>query len=689
LKPIKIINFKKPISLIKTFKVKNIFAVVDEENTVRFYSLENFKVVGGIKTAKENHPIYNMVDISENLYFFLNSTKNDSSIFLWDIILKKLLQKFNYHTGEVYCVKFDKRSEYFLTAGSDGKVFLYSVKLRNKVLSLPPHTDYVLCADFSNDNIWVATSGYDKTINITNILSPNIAFKKKAHSSEVVALKFTNKKLISADKNGNVFIWNYYNGEILHKFEKLPYEIVDLAVDDDEDFLFVLCKNYIALYDLENYKLINERYIKIKEQSTSFAIKKDKLIVGTIRGSVEIFNLLQGEDELEKSLIQKDYKRAYELVEINPILKKSKNYLMLENLWKESTKKALSLLINDDRENAKKILMPFMNVVSKRGEIAKLFEDFKEFEKFKRAVANKNYPLAYTLASKYPTLKETVYFNKMEQEWIKLFNTAKSLLNKNARVEQIRELLKPFSGVSEKTPIIQAFINHRQIYELFKKKLSQKQFLDFFGMVGKYPFLANTPEYETALKYSYQLRDLAYESLKEGDYKKAHQIAQILKDIPFLKEEGEKIEKNAEIYSTFLSYLTAKRYDLVEELVKKYPFLIDTPEYKDMKKRIEKMLETIEKASVKGDVKSIKQIKNNFDAADLVKSKILQLTKMAYINQLDSQQDEKLKNRGIRNYLCLFGPDVEIDEFRKNKMISYHPTSCEFDELPDFIWEEI
>jgi len=689
LKPINIINIKKPVSLVKTFKIKDIFAVVDEENTLRFYHIDNFKVAGGIKTAKENRPNYNMVDISENLYFYLTAIKDENEVFLWDIVLKKLLEKFSLHSGEVSCVKFDKKSEYFLTAGTDGRVYLYSVKLRKKVLTLPPHNDYVLSADFSADNIWVATSGYDKTINITNILSININFRRSGHLSPVVALKFANKKLISAEKSGYVFVWDYYKGIIVHKFDKLPYEIVDIAVSEDEKFLFVLTTNGVALYDLINLKILKEKYIFIKEPTSSIAVKKYRLIIGTLKGSVEIYDLNEGERELEKYIIQKDFAKAYEVVEKNPVLIESEKFKLLEEIWQKKLNKALEYLINDDRESAKKIIMPFMNVTTKRGEIAKIFEDFQEFEKFKNAVKYKNYPLAYSLVSKYPTLKKTKFYEAMENEWKKVFTAAKSLLNKNARIDQIKDILRPFSGVSEKTPIIQAFINHRQIYEMFKKKLAEKKFGDFFAMVNKYPFLANTPEYEMALNYVYQLRDLAYESLKQGEFKKAYQIADILKNVSFLKEEAEKIKHDAEVYLEFLNYITSKKYDLVEEIVKKHPFLIDTPEYKDMKKRIEKMLETIEKASVKGDVKSIKQIKSNFDAADLVKSKILELTKMAYINQLESQNKDELRNKGIRNYLCLFGPDSDIEDLRKDKMISYHPTKCDFEDLPDFIWEEI
>ena len=44
-----------------------------------------------------------------------------------------------------------------------------------------------------------------------------------------------------------------------------------------------------------------------------------------------------------------------------------------------------------------------------------------------------------------------------------------------------------------------------------------KKFEEFFKLVEKYPFLYETPEYESAMKYGEKLLEVANKALKEGD----------------------------------------------------------------------------------------------------------------------------------------------------------------------------
>jgi hypothetical protein len=671
---IKRIAIKTPISKIK-YIGNSRFCVVDEENTVRIYSLEDYKLLGGFRIKlPKNRPLENGVDISASGKYLAIAVDGKKKTSVWDIENKRQLFLLGWHKGNVLSVTFDKDEKYLLTGGEDGRAYLWSLGTGKMVGALPPHADYILATDFSLNSLWAATGSYDRVVSITNIASMDISFRKKSHRGAVTKIKFlSHQQMVSGDKTGELVIWNYAKGSIFKRLPNMVDQVVDVCIDKDGKFLFVISTDKkVALYSLESFEQVTGEFIKLLSEPSTLEYINDKnyLIIGTLDGDVYIYDLLSDERELRALIKSKKYAQAYELLHKNPILQNTNAYKILENEWNKAINVSHKFLEKGDIESAKEFLKPFMDVPVKRTIIQNLLKDFREFDKFKKAVLIVKYPLAYSLAAQYPSFKDTVYYKKMEEDWRKLFNLAKEAILKENNIEKAKEYLKPFRGVSQKTPLIQALFNERQLYNLLKEKLAKKDFKEFFILIKRFPFLTETEEYEKAINFAKALNKNIQSLLKVGDYKKALEYAQILEQFPGYEETAKDYQQEAKVLMDFQRILATKNYHSIFEYVKLYPFLEDVNDYKLLLKEVNEKLRIAEKYAAKGDVEGIIE-----SVGDLIKIKeyslrIANLIKSAYLQQIISLLAEKLKGKkvdgyikkAIKNYINLIGYDLEIGD---------------------------
>lgn len=674
MEPIKRINIKTAISKIK-YIGDDRFCVVDEENTLRIYSLDDYKLLGGFRIKlPKNRPLENGVDISKNGKYLAIAVDGKKKTSVWDIENKKQLYLLGWHKGNVLSVSFDNEEKYILTGGEDGRAYLWSLTTGKMISALPPHADYILATDFSLNSLWAATGSYDRSITITNITSMDISYRKKSHRGAVTKLKFIkNQQMISGDKTGELIIWNYTKGSVLKRLPNMVDRIVDICVDKNNKFLFgISTDKKVALYSLESYEQITGEFIKLLSNPSAleYVDAKNYLIVGTLEGDIYIYDLLVDERELKALIKSKKYSLAYELLNKNPFLQATEAYKILENEWNKTLNVAHKFLEKGDIESAKEFLKPFADVPVKRAIIQNLLRDFGEFDKFKNAVLSLKYPLAYSLANQHPSFKDTIYYKKMEEDWKKVFNLAKETVLKENNIEKARELLKPFRGVPQKTPLIQALFNERQLYNLLKEKLAKKDFKEFFVLIKRFPFLTETEEYEKALNFAKILDNNIQLLLKKGDYKKAIEYVEILEQFPGYEEKAKEYKEKATVLMDFQRLLAMKDYHAVFEYVKMYPFLEETSDYKLFQQEINAKLRLAEKYAAKGDVEGIFK-----SVGDLVKIKeysmrIANLIKSAYLQQIISLLAAKLKGektdvliqKAVKNYVNLFGFDLEIGD---------------------------
>ena len=701
LKPLKIINVKKSVFRIRVVQSGEIY-VFDISNTIRIFD-EKFKLKGGAKIKMPTHnPFENSADISPKGNFLAIAEVKGKRTFIWDVKTKSIKYKFGWHKGEVLNVSFDNEEKYILTGGADSRAYIWSLRFGRMLMALPPHPDYILSGGFSKNNLWTATGSYDRLITITNIASPNVNYRKKVHRGAVNKIKFfLNNIMISGDKSGEIVKWDFRKGKILQRFGNMSDMVVDFDTDEKQEFLFAITKEKkVYLYDFKTGEIISNEFIKLNSLPTviAFNSNNEHLYIGCLDGSVYIFDLLEDRKKLKNAIEEKKYSIAYELVKQNPLLKRTKEYQNLENIWEKTLSVIYSLLEKGEVDKAKALFEPFKDVAIKRNIFQSMLKDYGEFEKFKKAVMNRKYPLAYSLARTYPVYKQSIYYKKMEDDFKKSFNKARELI-KLGKTEQAKEILKPFRGVSEKAPLIQALFNEKKLYDLLRSKLAKREFKDFFALVNRYPFLTDTEDYEKAMKYAELIRQKAYEAIQKGNYKDAIKFAEMLKEFPGFNEDADEIAREAKNILQFLVYLAEKDYDKVEEMINNYSYLEKLDDYKNFMQDYRNLISQGEKYAILGDVAKLKSLYAPYIQYDLFRNRVNQFVKRAYLNQIMSlfkQNDLENIAKGIKNYIKLFGFDNEIGDLSKlakkkgaNFTIDNYEKELNipFSSLPDKIWE--
>ncbi len=661
------LGFQHSITAVKALAGHRV-AVLDSSNSVRFFSLDPIVLVDGFKTALEqNDQLLHGADVSEDGRYVAFCVKKEG-VAVFNGTSKRLLYRFKRHEGDVESLCISRKQRYLATGGQDGKTFLWSLSTGRMVASLPHHSDFVTAIAFSPNGQWIATGSFDRRIIITNISSLSQGFRLIGHSKAITEMLFIGgHRLIAADKEGDIVVWDYFGAKVIKRLKKMFDEVTALSVTPDDRFLFAADKSgVVSLYDLNSYELVALRYLQYAKpvKKLCYVPGGNHLIVGLADGEVTFNAPLKESQKMEEYIASNDLSSAYRLAEENPLLRYSDAYVELEAIWDEAFQKAMALLELGKKDEAKKILEPFCVEASKRLMIQQLQNDFTDFQKFKTAVQGKKYQLAYSMAAKFPMLKQNRYYEMMEKEWESLFSKAKKLVLQKGGEDKVKELLKPFRGISGKSVLIQALLNEKEIYRLFMKLVSKRDFKGAIDLAKRYPAIMELDEYKKIEKIADIIANKASGELEAGNYAEAARLASQLMEFPDMKERANELLDTANLYASAMRYFAQKNYAAIYRMLEQHPELEETKIVQNLEEAWQKVVMRAEKAASLGDVSGLKQIFAPFVSLSQKRAKVISLIKQAYIVQMENALKKGLDvSAAVGRYVELFGMDDEIDSW--------------------------
>ncbi len=668
---LKLINIKSSILRLTTLNNGQL-GVVDENTAMRVIDTKHYRVLDGFKTnVVHANLLERQAAISSDGFYCISTVGGSDKAAVFDVTNKKLLYRVGHHKGEIESVGIDSQGRYCVTGGQDGKVFVWVLQTGLLVFSMPNHGDFVTSIDFSQNGQWIATGSYDRTINITNLSTMKKHLRLLGHSSVIVSVLFiSGLRLLSAERDGALVIWDLYNGTIIKRLPKLGDEIISMCLSVDKRFAFVATRlGYISLYDLNSFTLLRQHYLKINETITSIAFISEKfsLAIGTKEGNIYFYSLFGNESEFQELIKNQQYRDFYNLVDDNPMLVYSQMYAHVELLWVKYVQTAKRYLEEGEKLKAKELLEPFIGIPSKTSFIQQLLRDYEQYALLLTYIDEKRYALAYSLVKQYALFMDTDAYRKMELIWKKHFLKAQQIIMTQNGEENARKILAPFRGITEKAPLIQGMCNEHRIYEYFKKVIVSRNFVKFIELTRMHPFLKEFSEYDDVKLYIDQLYIKTQKEFKSGDYINAKKGCEILILFPDYTQEAREMSEIIKIKNLFYEALRAENYISAFSHLSAYPLLYDIPEAKKLEMQWNKVVDKALQCVVKGDALELRTVFSSYLSINAKFSAIGSVFSQCYAIQLQNKIGKhapaiELEN-GIRNYISMFGIDETILDF--------------------------
>ena len=662
-------NYNEPIILIKKLDDGNL-VVIDRHSTIRFVEPDALKTVDGFK-AKIEHPRYKnrVIDFATNRKFFASLTADAKETRLYSLATKKAIARIARHQGEVSCIGIDPKNRYLFSCGDDGKTFGMDMENAKLALTLPPHPDTVNDIAFNKTGQWVATCSYDKKVSIYNLDMMQPLGKLRGHSKAVMKAAFVSKnRLVSVDKDASAIVWDLFDQSIITRLAGIHDDVTAIAAEPDGKFLFFGTKlGYIIVYDIENYELIDRSYMKFTSAITAlyFDDAGDFLYVGSEGGDLYKYYIYEGIDVIKYLIQKREFKNVEDHLEENPVLRYTEIYNVLETIWEKTLKKARRLFESDKKDEALKLLDPYRQIPSKNSIINKLVTQYENFRKFYELVAGGKYALAYSLAEQNPIYKESNLFKQLEDKWRKTFKEAQKLSLDPRTMDQAKKLLMPFRGISEKAKAIQEMFVQSDVYNRFKVALGQKDFKQVYVYLEKHPFLKNFPEYHAMMEYAQTLYDKAMEHLKKNDLIAALKYLRLVSEFQEFSEKVKMLIEDIESRYRFLEAIKENNLSRAYHFMAKNEELAATKEGQQLEQKWDTAAFKANRFAARGDIMGVKNALEEFLDVKQKHTAIASIAAYAYRIQIENaiktKQPMQTVERGIKNYVGMFGKDEQIE----------------------------
>jgi len=610
--------FKNIEARVSYFCIRNEnLIIVDEHNTI-YYINENLKIIDSYKIPLNyNKSDEHNVSISNDAKLLLIGIKN--VLFLWDLEKKVFIKEFNDQKGDILSVNFSKDDKYFALGSIGGNVYIYNTELRKLVLKLPRHKDFITDIDFDETGNFLYAGGFDEAVIFYNLM--DISKKDRyLHLKPVKKLEYKNF-LISSDELSYTVLWSEDNKDY-KDIIKIYKEFRDFFIDNE--FLLIANKNNIMIYNLKNFVIENSDFIKTNDID-KISVFRNYIFISKLNGEIYYKNLFEEKDKFLDAVLKEDFLKAYEYLDKNPYLKKSKEYERLNYMIDLSIKRAKELFEKDEAQ-ALRILDKLMLVGELREKIKEVIENFKNIKRLKFAINQNDYILAYKLIEKYPLLQQTKYYENLENKFNAVYEKAIEFISEN-EIQKAKMILKPFMDIPSKMIYIESIFSNPEFILKLKKAKEEKNFKEFFEIINLNPSLKNTKEYKDVIEYAKFLDEFIQKFIKEEKFQKAKQALNILKDIKGYEQKVEKFEEIVNNSLKFLEYLKNEDLKNALEMSKKYSYLQNLKEYKDLKIKFNQKLSLAEKYAINKDYLNAKKILKSANIQDTARGKQILMMK--------------------------------------------------------------
>jgi len=462
----------------------NTIAMCTSMHGAKLFSLDDCSTKSNI-THKNLNSSQLSISFSPNSEFMAFGLK--SNIYIMHIPSKILLKTIKIDEENIELVKFDLESKYIIVTTTTGRVLqyrydgssllarLYSFDVNNFKISSEDSLSLISTLAFHKNILAIGgNNGTIFTINLHSRANKVLISNDTARISSLCFLSSNN--FISADTKGNLY-FNSLKDENYYK--KIPTGftyISKILLMPDPNFLIVVGKEkHAAIYDLQNFKLLHNKYIEFESIIKDVIIaNRDTILVALEDNSLEKVKLPDS-SKLKAFVNEKAFDKAYNFIKIHPMLMATREYKTLEMAYDKIYKETMNALMNQNKDKALELTKIFKYVDIKQESIQELFKAFENYPRLKTLYIEKKYALAYTICAKYPPLQKTFQYDKMQELWKDTFKNAQRQIA-HGSIANAKALLNEYVTVADKRPIIKLILNDNNNFIEFLKAIESKDF---------------------------------------------------------------------------------------------------------------------------------------------------------------------------------------------------------------------
>lgn len=628
------------------------------------------------KDTKPHHEYSKAIDANQNLIVMSKSSSNIG------IVIKvtqgntlQVIKSLNWHKGYISASAINSDNTFFATGGEDGRAYVYNTKTYGLHTILPPRSDYISNINFSPSSKFIAYHSFEPKSVIYDIeIGATIAtFSTKALIED--SLFFNNEeKIFFVCRNGDTGIYDLVTRKISIKSSYSVW-LTSTVPNYDRTYAYIATRsNIFYVHRLSDNKMVYSFELTVHGVCKIKRVHKMVFFCST-DGSVVVLDVLKGLSEFIELCKNGDFTKVYNFAnENNVLLKTLKIYEDLRSkTWPSVIEQVVKIVKSDSVEKA-------INIVAPYTEDAKCDEEFKTVLKSHslisealEEIAKKNYAHVYKLAQDVPELKMLSIFKKLEDEFEKTYENAKSLLIKDPEINKSKaeEMLRLFSNIPSKIGIIKDLLDNVSLFAKVDKLAKEMNFRQLFELCEQYDFLKTTKSYNVSFQacsklYNKTLDEIFKEPQKNEELNFDNSIATLsfLKDLIPFKTQAEELLNLVELKLKLSELIKSKNYVKVYELLDANPSLYNLNEVISFENKINKILNTNIERAYSGNSKVIFDILKNIFGIPRWNARVISTMKIAYLYEIGNAKVNSYDKvdwvATFTNYITIFGKDNEI-----------------------------
>ena len=599
---------------------------------------------------------------------------NNNIIYIVNTENKLLLQKIRTYEGSIQLIEFAPNSKYLITGTRDGRVMKYRYDGCSGLSRLcsfgqieykstrAVRNNYVSAFAFY-DNL-LACTGYGGSITILKINSLSSKYTMYPSALRINALCFYNKDtLISGSVDGMLHIHSLKQKKIRATLYTPFDKINTILIMPNPQYVMVSgASEQLCIIDVKNAKLISTSYLKFKHNVLNITLTKENNLL-VILDSKEFFKVeIPKAEQLKDFILSEDLDKAYALIDIDPMLKDTREHKCVEAMYDKLISQAIDALINSNTKEARLLIRKLNDVSSKKDDIKSIFKAFELYPRFNTLYLEKKYALAYALADKHPPLKYTRQYKKMEEVFTEAYSFAqKQILI--GRHDVAEEILSVYITVLSKKPMLHLILKQNEDFIQFSKAISEKNFKTIEKLIRKNDIFSQIPTY-IKLKKSVQIAlDSIQNHINQGDIDSAIDTIKKYMQTPSIKEELQDLYRDAKLVKKLQESYKNNDFKSCYEIIDSSQNLYSLELSQLLEKHWSKLVSECEEYAFKGDFSAIKKKFGLLIAVKTRLEKIGDLLRLSFhtkIKALLFKKSFKNSENIIYSYIDTFGTDSEI-----------------------------